>query len=1118
MRRTRRLVVGASALAGTVVIVVGIPVGLIRYVGWPFPDRLPSIEEISLALRSGIDPELLINLLAIIVWVAWLQLVAALAFEVVAAIRGRTARKAPVLPVIQVAAARLVATITLAAATLAPMRPDVALAHPPPTVTVEAHGETTLSPYSIQPAETEPHHSRLGVTAERPMVTVGRFDTLWTIAETRLGDARRWKEIRDLNIGRHTSTGGAITETTEHVPPGTTLDLPDDATLPTTDEHPTPGEVAVQRGDSFWSIAQQTLADAWGRSPTDSETTVYWKQLIEANRERLQPPYDPDLIYPGQVFKLPPSPKAPVVEETRVPTGEVTVQRGDSFWSIAQQILADAWGRPPTDSETTGYWRQLIEANRERLQAPYDPDVIYPDQVFQLPPTDTVDTARRTTERPSLLDTEAEVPSEAEGEVETITREFPDEAHTAGEPSEETAGDEPIVDEPSEAEAPLEITTPTTPGVRSQSNKPADLDAESVAASPADQDRPLLPIAVGLGGLGLLAAGTIALLDRLRRVQLRQRRPGTTPTPPPATTAETESRLRAAAAPTATELISLSLRALAHQLTDQHIPQPDVVGVHLNDHLLSLLLWTPHSDPPSGWQVDDDGTSWTLPTTVDPTHLHCLADNIPAPYPSLVTVGNDDTGGQLLLDLEHVGAAQITGEPDDVVAALHTMAVELATSEIADQVDVVCVGFGGNLAHLERITAVNDLGGILSTIDQRTSVLDKQNVTPLEGRMAPGGDAWAPIVILDPSPSKPEDSDRLLAVAHRGRAVSAVVGYPTGGQWRFQLSDDNITIHPLGYTFHRRDLTPTEATGIVDLTRAAKDLDGVPEALVAPPPSALPTQLSESGPDSDSEESTHQRIEVTEPTRAPPEVRTLGNVRVDGITEPFPAVKSLEFVTYLVLHRQGVEPDTLMEALFPGEPPKTDRLNKVAYRARLTLGDTPDGTPYVPYFYGTDPYQISTHLRCDLERFNGHIQTADGTDNRESISHLQAALEIVEGPPFTAKKGYGWAHSEGISTHTIVAIDNAAHHLAARALDGNEPELTTWAARKGLTAVWACEECYRNLMRAAIAQHDHTAFEAVYSELNTLLEEEQGPDATDWLEPETVNLYHQHRQRRRNAG
>jgi nucleoid-associated protein YgaU len=1113
MSRTRRLFAGVAALIGTLILVAGMPAGLIRYVGWPLPDRLPSLEEISLALRSGIDPQLLINLLAVVVWVSWAQLILALVFEVAAAIRGRTASKAPVLPVLQVAAARLVATITLAAATLAPMRPDVALAYAPPAVAVQA--ETSIPLLGIDPESTEWAHQRPAETPGRPAFTVGRFDTLWTIAETTLGEGRRWKEIRDLNIGRHTSTGWPIAQTTDHVPPGTTLDLPDDAAA-TTDEQPAPHEVTVQEGDSFWSIAERALADVWERQPTDSETSIYWTRLIDTNRDRLQLPYDPDLIYPGQVFQLPPIPESSFGEEVTTRPGKVTVQAGDSFWTIAERALADAWGRQPTDTETAVYWRQLIDTNRDRLQPPYDPDLIYPGQVLQLPPTevvDNVDPGRSSTEHPPSPDSDTEVEGEA------VTPEATDQTPR----SDEATGDEPIVDQPpdTESESFPEVTAPTAaPDLRSHPSEPAVIDDEFEGGSPdtdvADQDTPLLPIAAGIAGLGLLAAGTIALLDRLRRVQLRQRRPGTIPTPPPATTAETENTLRAAAAPTATQLIDLSLRALAQQLTDHHIPSPQVVGVHLSEQVLRLLLWTPHSDPPSGWEFDDDGLSWTLPSTVDPTHLHFLADTTPAPYPTLVTIGHDDNGAQLLLDLEHLGATQITGEPGQVSAALHTMAVELATSEIADMADVVCVGFGRELTHLERVTAVDNLADILPEIDQKTAALDKQDVPPLEARLAPGGDTWAPIVILDPSLERPEGAERLLAVAHRGRAVCAVVGYPTGGQWRLHLSDGNITVHPLGYTYHRRDLTPTEATGIADLTHAAKDLDGIPRPLLT---SALPIPLNEdSEPIDDGGDAGSHRIEVTAPTGAPPEVRTLGNVRVDGITERFPEVKSLELVTYLVLHRRGTEPDTLMEALFPGQPPKADRLNKLAYRARRTLGNTPDGTPYVPYFYGTDPYQVSPHLRCDLERFSGHIQKADEADAYESVPHLQSALEIVEGPPFTAKKGYGWAHSEGISTHAIVAIDNAAHRLATLALDADEPELTTWAARKGLTASWACEECYRNLMRAAITRYDQTALEAIYSELNTLLETEQGPDATDWLQPETVDLYHQHRQQRRNAG
>jgi nucleoid-associated protein YgaU len=59
---------------------------------------------------------------------------------------------------------------------------------------------------------------------------------------------------------------------------------------------------------------------------------------------------------------------------------EWVVAPGESFWSIAEEVVGDA---PAGDVET--YWRSLIEANRDRLVSP-SPDLIRPGQVFVLPP------------------------------------------------------------------------------------------------------------------------------------------------------------------------------------------------------------------------------------------------------------------------------------------------------------------------------------------------------------------------------------------------------------------------------------------------------------------------------------------------------------------------------------------------------------------------------------------------------------------------------------------------------------------------------------------------------------------------------------------------------------
>lgn len=105
----------------------------------------------------------------------------------------------------------------------------------------------------------------------------------------------------------------------ERLPDGSTLvieRLPDDdgsATMRVVDAEgqAVPTTWFVQPGDHFWHIAEATLADAWGRAPTDAEIVPYWRQLVEVNRPRLVDQSNPDLIYPGQVFDLPAPPAAP---------------------------------------------------------------------------------------------------------------------------------------------------------------------------------------------------------------------------------------------------------------------------------------------------------------------------------------------------------------------------------------------------------------------------------------------------------------------------------------------------------------------------------------------------------------------------------------------------------------------------------------------------------------------------------------------------------------------------------------------------------------------------------------------------------------------------------------
>ncbi|MFP5308020.1 MAG: LysM peptidoglycan-binding domain-containing protein [Actinomycetes bacterium] len=70
-------------------------------------------------------------------------------------------------------------------------------------------------------------------------------------------------------------------------------------------------EVTVASGDHLWSLAEDALVAAWGRDVSDDELAPYWRDVVEANRDRLADPTDPDLLFPGQQVVLPATPPAP---------------------------------------------------------------------------------------------------------------------------------------------------------------------------------------------------------------------------------------------------------------------------------------------------------------------------------------------------------------------------------------------------------------------------------------------------------------------------------------------------------------------------------------------------------------------------------------------------------------------------------------------------------------------------------------------------------------------------------------------------------------------------------------------------------------------------------------
>ena len=266
---------GLGALVGVAMLVVGVPVALSSWVGWPLPTEVPTLSQVSEALRDTYIPdEFLVKALAVVCWLVWIELIASLLVEAVAYVRGRKAGAVPLAGGLQRGAARLVATIALLGSLLATKGPPgsggLAL--------------RALSPPTSQPVVTlaadEPPDDRVAQAAAAvgahlaaaPTYEVQRRDTLWDIAERHLGDPFRWQEILLLNQGKVQPDGRCLTDP-DLIYAGWRLELPDDARGLAPPAPPVPSVPAPDVARPAVDEGGMVLLDD-GRGPGDADVVA----------------------------------------------------------------------------------------------------------------------------------------------------------------------------------------------------------------------------------------------------------------------------------------------------------------------------------------------------------------------------------------------------------------------------------------------------------------------------------------------------------------------------------------------------------------------------------------------------------------------------------------------------------------------------------------------------------------------------------------------------------------------------------------------------------------------------------------------------------------------------
>jgi LysM domain len=221
---------GFLALVGLVVLVVGVPIALVTWVGSPLPDEMPSLSEIGDALRDTYIPEsFLVKGLALVVWLVWTELLVSLIVEAIAYARGRKAGDVPLAGGVQRGAARLIATVALLGALIA-TRGNSGPAHErsAPLVPTLQPVSTVVLEDDLARQDSRDGSGTVAPRAAAPVYEVQRRDTLWDIAERHLGDAFRWQEIYRLNQGRPQADGTCLTDP-DLIYAGWRLDMPADA-------------------------------------------------------------------------------------------------------------------------------------------------------------------------------------------------------------------------------------------------------------------------------------------------------------------------------------------------------------------------------------------------------------------------------------------------------------------------------------------------------------------------------------------------------------------------------------------------------------------------------------------------------------------------------------------------------------------------------------------------------------------------------------------------------------------------------------------------------------------------------------------------------------------------
>jgi len=795
--------------------------------------------------------------------------------------------------------------------------------------------------------------------------------------------------------------------------------------------------ITTVRGDSLWHLARKHLGNG-----------LRWKEIADLNTDRVQHDgarlrLDDPTLPVGWVLQLP-------ADATNVPTStadgmtEVTVRPGDTLSGLAATYTGDA-----------ARWNTLADATKSVTQPDgqhlSDPNQLQVGWRVEIPDGHPASSAVPAPPAPPFTPPVVPAPP-------------------------------PVPASPPTQQTRAPVTQQPTPTAAAQA--PATRTATPIGHTQVNAGWSTLSTYGAFGGM--LAAGVLAALGARRMMQARRRRPGQRLSGP-TEFSSLELAMRATEDPPTVDLLNAALRTWAARSPGADLP--DVIGAVLGS-TITLLLTEP-ATPSSPFTVGPAATQWVL----DPDDTVEHDTDVPAPFPTLVTIGHNNGGALVLIDLERAGAMTLTGEGDDVIDVLSAMAIELAGSRLADHLDVTVVGLSAELVRYlggDRLRHADTFDEVLTRLERHhtdvVEALDEDAASsPFDARVRGVAEAaWIPEVVLTAQPITPEQRERLAAATTGQTNLAAVITAADGdvaplpGPWVVGVPEAGTTAVPVleQVVVLQRLTTADRNTLIADFaaTDSAEQVPG-PDAEAIPPE---PTGVAIGPP----REGESEGVPVPEPSEAEraelatllhidpgaPEVQVLGPIKVVNVA-PYPentkgTSKVLELAVYLVLNPGRSAAEVSRDLGREGEPWADSTRRSRMSQLRTWFGADPSGREYVPNVRG-NRYQLEPVIRSDWRRFQTAV-TRGLHQGPAGLFWLDAALGMVRGIPFSGALAddYRWAPVE--AREMINRIADVAHAAAIGWLP-HDPGRARDAALRGLRCEPHNEVLYRDLFRAEYA-------------------------------------------------